>query len=317
MARRFLLNGLILAALALFFYIAAFTVLYIVPYSDAPLIYSVTDVLKFKGGRSWQTFQEYDPAKRYDVVVIGSSHAYRGYDPRVFARRGVSMFDLGTSAQSPMNSYHILRHYLNKDNTGLVLLDLYELVVEEDGLESTADLTQNINSHEVAAEMAFALRDPRGVNMLTLRGFAWPDPPRYLDSTYVGSGYSSNPDSVGPKDIEYVYRPLRMVERQQHYLRRFLEHCVEQGIPVACASHPAPSGSDAKRHAEFITWVRTVADPLGIPVFDLAFGHGLPLDDRDHFYDHNHLNQAGVEIFNARLLDLLEREGHLSVTGAR
>jgi hypothetical protein len=284
--------------------------------SGTPRIYRCSDALNWKGGNSYRKFREFDRSDRYDVVFIGSSHAYRGYSPEIFRAAGYHSYNLGSSAQSPLNSYYILKNYLSRGNTRLILLDTYEAALEMDGLESTADLTQNISSDAAATEMALALRDPRALNMLMLRWMRRDAPVMFIDSTYQPGGGSLNADSVHTR-IHYVTgKPLKMQQPQQRYLRSFLELCKERGIPVVLVSHPYPRQADRKKHAEFMTWLRLEVAPFGFPIYDFAFDHGLPLDDRDHFYDHNHLNAAGVAIFDRFLIERLERDGVLKKGGA-
>lgn len=311
MFARFIRNGLLLFVAFAVLYLAAFVLLYRVPYSGAPMIYAVSDVLKFKGGDSWMRFREFEPEAHHDVVAIGSSHAYRGYDPRIFARHGWSMFNLGSSAQSPLNSWFVFEHYLNPQNTGLLLLDVYEVAMEIDGLESTVDLSQCLTSNDAVIRMALAQRDPRAINILMLRWFDRNEPPRYLDSNYVSGGFSQTRDSIKAPIHYLTGRHYDPEPRQVHFFRKILERCHATGIPVVLVCHPYPKQADRAKHEEFSQWLRDEAAPYGFSILDMAFDHGLPLDDHDHFYDHNHLNQAGVEIFDAVLIDRLEAMGLL------
>lgn len=308
----FIRQATLLFGIFVLLYLGLFWLLCMVQVGGTPLIYRTSETLNWKGGNSWRKFQEYDPAVRHDVVFIGSSHAYRGYDPGIFRQRGYNAFNLGTSAQSPMNSWYILKHHITRENTGLVLLDTYEAAVELDGLESTADLTQNIASDRAAIGMALALRDPRGINMLALRFMRRSAPPMYVDEDYLPGGSTMRPDSVQGR-IHYVQgKPLEVHPMQERYLRRFFAHCHREGIPVVLVSHPYPAQANRARHEVFNEWLRAEAAPYGFPYFDFAFDHGLPIHDRHHFYDHNHLNRAGVELFNPLLIDVLEREGLLA-----
>lgn len=309
--RRFITGALLLSAASMALYLSTFWVLCTIGMGGTPLIYRCSAALNWKGGNSYQKFSEFDPQDRYDLVFIGSSHAYRGYDPALFEQRGHHAFNLGTSAQSPMNSYHIIASLLDSANCGLLLFDTYEVALEIDGLESTADLVQNISSDRAAIGMALALHDPRAVNMLTLRWMRRNSPPMYVDSTYLPGGSALRTDSVKGEVHYLTGRPLEMRAMQQRYLECCIEHCHRAGIPMVLVSHPYPTKADRARHAAFMTWLRDVARPHDVPVYDFAFDHGLPLDDEDHFYDHNHLNRAGLEIYDRFVIDRLERDGIL------
>lgn len=311
--RRFLTATLLLGLSFALTYAAAMLVLCRVEVGGAPLIHRTGDYFKLKGGNSYRKFREFRPDSVYDVVFIGSSHAYRGYDPRIFTQHGWSAFNLGTSGQGPLNTYHIVRTHLNARNTRLLLIDVYEGAMERDGLESTADLTMNLVDDRAAVGMALALKDPRGVNMLALRFLTRDRPPFFADSTYRSGGYSERTDRVEGR-LHYVRgRPLDLNGDQVRYFERTLEHCAKAGIPVVLVNHPYPWQSDRAKHAAFNAVMGDIARRHRVPYIDFAYRHTL--DDEDHFYDHNHLNQAGVERFNAALVPELEALGLLRRRG--
>src|SRR5690606_4167572 len=57
-----------------------------------------------------------------DILVLGSSHAYRGFDNRVFEKQGLKLFNLGSSSQSPMQTNILLNQYVDELNPKLVVL---------------------------------------------------------------------------------------------------------------------------------------------------------------------------------------------------
>jgi hypothetical protein len=275
----------------------------------APLIYRTSDYYQWKGGVAYTKFREWDPSRRWDAVVIGSSHAYRGYDPRVFKARGYEVFNLGSTAQTPLSSYVVLKHYVLRATTKLVILDLYENAMDQDGMESVSDLTQNIPSNAAALELAADLRDLRSINMLTLRMMTRSDTAVYSDANYKGRGFAVKPDSIR-KPVRYdVGRPLRLHERQLQRFADCLDLCHERGIPVVLSTHFYPYQSDHARHAAFVQAIDSIIAGRDVTYYDLAYAHKL--SDTDHFCDHNHLNEAGVRIFTDRLIDSLELHHHL------
>jgi hypothetical protein len=243
------------------------------------------------------------------VVVLGSSHAYRGYDPRWFEREGLSCFNLGSTAQTPLCSWPIVRHWLTPRNTGLLVLDIYEAMLENSGMEGAIDLVQNVSDGRIATHIAWNIRDPRAVNMLLLRQATRGEPVRYRENGYVGRGYCTRSDTLaGPVDYPSggVFRPEA---RQVAFLDRIVEHCRDAGIPLVLVTHPMPRAGDRLKHERFAAWLRAHLGPGGPPYLDFATGHQL--DDRRHFYDANHMNQAGVDLFMPMLIDRLRREGWL------
>src|SRR5438067_355769 len=66
------------------------------------------------GGRFFSLARFRDAARHepVEVVVFGSSHAYRGFDPRVFAAAGHTLVNLGSTNQTPLNSRFLAELYL-------------------------------------------------------------------------------------------------------------------------------------------------------------------------------------------------------------
>lgn len=290
-------------------YLAAFFTLCHITRKGTPLIHATSDVLLMKGGGSWQRFHEFDPDSTYDVVFIGSSHSYRGYDAGYFTDQGYTAFNLGSSAQTPMNSYYLVRDLLRAGHVGLLVMDVYEGTLENDGLESTADLVQNLPSDRTAWSMALATRDPRGLNMMALRYFMKEHAPFYQDSTYRAGGGAFRADSLKTDPDYAVGRGLHVRQRQAEFLEQVIALCRERGIrPVLC-NHYFPHASDRRKHAAYNAYLHELLGADGPVYIDKAYDHQL--SDRDHFFDHNHLNAAGARIFSADLLRELKERGLL------
>ena len=310
---RFGTQGLKFFATAVVLYLFVFFGLTHMRIMGKQAIYRTNDYYQWKGGVAYAKFKEWEEGQHYDAVVIGSSHAYRGYDPRVFDARGYRMFNLGSSAQTPLSTYAVLEEYLEKERAPLVIIDVYENSFDQEGLESVSDLTQNMSSDRAAFRLAASFRDLRGMNMFTLRMMNKNGPSMWADPDYKGAGFAIKADSTG-KGVKYdAGRKLRLNARQKEYFVKCLDLCEERGIRVVLSTHFAPHQSDQARHSAFATFLDSVLagrDPDDrLRWFDFSYDHDL--DDHAHFCDHNHLNEAGARIFNERLVDSLVAEGFL------
>ena len=97
-------NILLFGLIALTSYITLFSVLYFIRIGNVPLVYRTTQGNVFKGGLTYKKFQDFDKNEKYDIIILGSSHAYRGYDPVIFESYGYKIYNLGTSAQTLLSS---------------------------------------------------------------------------------------------------------------------------------------------------------------------------------------------------------------------
>jgi hypothetical protein len=276
-----------------------------VRYNKVSLIYRISEVIHWKGGNTYRKFRDFKKENKFDVIVIGSSHAYRGYDPRIFAAYGEKMFNLGTSAQSLINSYFISKNYVNSQNCGLVILDIYDGALAVDGLEATADLIENISSDKAAFEMACALKDPRALNMLAVRILTQNEPEKYYDSTYVTNGYSERNDSLAQIDLKDYQSVGPPNSRQFQYLEKLVYYLKSNSIKVVLVTHPFPKEKKKEDHLLYSSIVNKLCLKYDLKYLDYSFSHNL--NSQRHFYDSNHLNQKGVTIFNEMLLKDLKK----------
>jgi hypothetical protein len=290
-------------------YIAAFAVMAHLPFQGRPLIFRTGDYYNWPGGDSWQRFHEFDPHGHQDAVIIGSSHAYRGYDPFVFQERGYRVFNLGSSAQTPLNTYPLIEHYLDSTNCPVLILDVYEGIFTNTGLESAADLTQNQPSDGAALDMAWAIRDLRGLNMMALRMLTGRDRPYYTSQEYKGLGFCPMADSINKEAPPPSGKQVELPPRQRHFFEACVRICKERGIRLVVASHYERRDRRGTAHTVLATYLDRVLTGTGVPYLDYTNSPGI--DDEHWFADGSHLNTTGARIFTGHLVDSLETLGYL------
>ena len=88
-------------------------------------------------GHTYSRLSEVDTIQNIDLLFLGSSHAYRGFDNRYFERVGITSFNLGSSSQSSVQSNYLLKRYLKQLNPKQVIIEVYPLTTFGlDGSES-------------------------------------------------------------------------------------------------------------------------------------------------------------------------------------
>jgi len=90
----------------------------------------------------------YREAKRFtrdsiDVLFCGSSHCYRGFDIRIFSKAGISSFNMGSSAQTPLNTFYLLKDFTLNIHPSKIVLEVYWNTLQSKGVESAIDLISN------------------------------------------------------------------------------------------------------------------------------------------------------------------------------
>jgi beta-hydroxyacyl-ACP dehydratase FabZ len=100
-------------------------------WSDRRVVLHLNPTMARLGGQEYLMTRSFDQAADYDLFVVGSSHAYRGYDPRFFEQKGLHLFNAGSSAQHPSVSYQLLSHLAqNCPEKPLIIVDVFDKILE-------------------------------------------------------------------------------------------------------------------------------------------------------------------------------------------
>lgn len=270
------------------------------------------------GGRyqSLRRFREADAVGEVDVVFLGSSHAYRGFDPRLFARGGHRAFNLGSTNQTPLNAHYVAERYLPRMRPTLVVVELYPHNLDHDGLESSRDLLVNASFHPSQLRMAAATKNLAAVHFAVAKSLALTPG---LDGvaqmpiageTYIPGGYCETlreRTELSPGDDRVT---VKLSNEQRSHLLALTAFAQEGGAKVVWVTHPLPQD-----HLQRIDGLPVLREALqaaaleaGVVYWD--FNQRLTLDPRADFMDFHHLNQRGVVRFDEALLETLESEGY-------
>lgn len=241
-----------------------------------------------------------------DILVLGSSHAYREFDPRIFRQYGYTMFNLGSSSQTPVQTGVMLQRYLKKLKPRCIIYEVYPGTFSADGAEGAADLISNDTVKADMLNMAFGVNDIVVYNTLafalyrqvTHRDHTELQPILDKNDTYVPGGYVERkiefytPDIPNGKPIKWKLKNKQFTAFAQN-----LAFIKSQRIPYVLVYAPIPRVSYSRRKNNNAFSERMAA--YG-PYYN--FNGKVPLNDSFHFFDNNHLNQQGVALFNKALL---------------
>jgi hypothetical protein len=266
-------------------------------------------------GQTLQRFREIDNYQNIDILFVGSSHAYRGFDPRYFKEQGFSSFNIGSTCQTPLNSYYLLEKYFDKLHPKLIIIEVYPVVLSQDGLESFFDMVVNLPFSPEMARMAVALRNPQAVNALVAATFGRKSRPldtyvqaKQDNERYISGGYC---ETVTPaKPVTPTIKPPRRISVlpiQEEYLERIIEFSATKGSSIVLVIQPLPKEqiNELSNYREYSIRLNSLALRHKIGYID--FNDLLSLDFATFFLDDDHLNAAGVHQFNKALLDKINR----------
>lgn len=252
--------------------------------------------------------QEIKNVSDVDILFLGSSHAYRGFDTRVFDRYGLESFNLGSATQTPLQTEVLLKRFLGQVNPKLIVYEVYPRMFTIDGVESALDIVNSDKNDFESFRMALKQNHITLWHTLvytTFRGLLGADSDCEgelidADQTYIKGGF------VERKQLKY-YKPMKFDDTKwvfnDQQFRSFgnnLSLIRKQGIRLVLVQAPMTRARYRSHinNDEFDDRMRNYGVYYN-------FSEIMDLSDELHFYDSHHLNRNGVELFNSKLVEIL------------
>lgn len=254
--------------------------------------------------------------KDVDVLVLGTSHAYRGYDTRIFAQAGYRTFNFGSSIQTALQTELLLERYLDSIRPKRVIFDVNPLIFGNDGSESAADVISNDRIDWRTVEMAVKVNKFKVYNTLLfgiyrqLTGFnSHIEESRvFAHDHYIPGGFvETRLDRNRSPRKRLQPAAYKFSENQLEAFDRILKMLKDRKIPFVLAQ--APIAEVLYRSKTNNAYVDSLISAKGRYY---NFNGKLQLDYTLDFFDNDHLSQRGVEKFNAALIATLKADGFLA-----
>lgn len=246
--------------------------------------------------------------KDVDVLFLGSSHCYRTFDTRFYREQGLSCFNLGSSNQTPMQTYVLLKQYLDSLTPRLVVFEVHPDIMKNDGVESGVNLLANVPLTSEAVGMALKLKNMKVTNTLIHSFYNQKVRNRLADFhedtvlghyIYVAGGYCQV-DTNEFQVKKYPKTEIAINPRQLEAVKKCIALFKERNIPYLLVEI-----QDAEQLRKSYTnheWFEQQMQALGPYRYKL-----LPMVDTIHFFNSNHLDKPGIEMYNNDLVaDLKE-----------
>jgi hypothetical protein len=287
---------------------------------NTKLYYLIPNISMTTGGYSHnlERFREVKNIKsgEIDVIFLGSSHCYRGFDPRIL-NSNFSSFNLGNSAQTPYISFYLAKYYLAKLKPKKVILEAYwgSLSAPKHSIESSIDVVSNkeINSNDV--EMILKQKNITSFNSLFgnliyrfNHSIDKEVQNKFKGDSYISGGYvqrisTKNKSLVNPKSQDIVYNPYQI-----SYLIQLIKLCKTEGVEIEIIRAPVTKCAinSISNFNEITQELDSICNSHNVIFKDFCSIEALEkmhLIDTTDFYDLHHLSQSGVTKFNHFLLN--------------
>ena len=248
-----------------------------------------------------------------DVLVLGSSHAYRGFDPRIFEKYDLTMFNLGSSGQSPAAGHVLLQRYLDDLSPKIILYVLPPGSFYSKGIESSLDVIANDQNDSHTAKLALRVNHLKTYNTFiygSMRNLFrldknFVEPINRESEKYIAGGYVEKHDRNNILD-EQTEITWKLNEMQMEAFEENLKLFKERNIPFIILQTPVTENiyqayENPEKYDELMNSYGEYHN----------FNGEIDLNDTLHFYDSHHMNSTGVEIFNRYFLDEMDLENRI------
>lgn len=275
-----------------------------------PKAFQTNLTIQNRNENTYMRLHELPDYKNIDILFLGSSRAYSSFDIRMYEHNGYSAFNLGTSAQTPLQTKILLERYLEVLNPELIIYEVSPPMFSSDGIESSTDIIANGRCDMAALEMGLKSRHLKVLNTLIFR----------IYTKAFQEGKEREPGKLN-HDNEYIQGGY-VESRQMEYK------------PVKTASDPPPGDMNQEQLSAFESIVDMINSQnielilLQVPFapsrytahqavnqsFDQDMQHygayfnlneSMHLVDTIHFRDESHLNLTGVSLLNERIINML------------
>ncbi|MCD7761928.1 MAG: hypothetical protein LUI14_01790 [Lachnospiraceae bacterium] len=282
----------------------------------------INKVFTFKGSYGvtelWSFYQQEEES--IDVLLLGSSHAGMNLDAAwLWDSYGISAYALWGSAQPFWNSYYFLKEALKSQQPEVVVLDVEAASYT---FEYSDNATQAVNitglrfSMDRLRAVTVSAPQERWVELffglpvfhsryteLTENDFSyfvWSDGLK----ENKGSGYRyGTTDSVGLSDVSGITDVLELYEKEELWLRKIIELCLQEEIPIVLCKTPV---ADREYYQPYWNAVQEIADEYGIDFYNFAlYDEETGFDSSDFYLDDSHLNTSGARKISEYLGQLL------------
>ena len=249
-----------------------------------------------------------------DVLIAGSSRAYRQIDPSIIdSILCVNSYNLGSSSawiNRQIDKYNMYRRYNPKPSLIIQIIDFYTLGYSV-GVEKEQFMPYFWNipmRKEIISNEPFS-RWEKLLPLYRYRGYDLflTSTPRTLTKGY--SSYNLSWDGVALAQIDSI--PFNYNDVSAKMFDEYLSQAKSEGIKMVFVYTPLYIGATKKINnlVEMYVTFQSYADKYDIPILDYTY-----MDicyDTSFFYNATHLNKLGAEIFSDSLANGIKDLGIL------
>jgi len=275
--------------------------------------YLKTSFLKYPAGGYGHTYtrlSEVENIKNIDILFLGSSHSYRGFDTRIFRKYGYNTFNLGTSGQTPIQSKFLLKKHIKQLNPKIIIFDLYHKTSSINGVESAFDIISNTkNMSYFDLKMCIEIKDIEVLKtflysyinntLLKEKIFEETFKKKYNDKYIIGGFVEKSTSNLNYKSNFPKISEIGLSKKQLSAIDEIINVSKNNNVKIILVNTPLNKQYNLsyEHNNYFDSLMNSKAEYINFNKLNLS------LNDTIHFYDKDHLSQKGVELFNKYFIE--------------
>lgn len=251
--------------------------------------------------------EEVKKTSNIDVLFLGSSITYRGFDTRIFKKKNIKSFNLGSSAQTPVQTNFLLKKYINKLNAKLIIYEVNPENFTNEGVESCLDIISNEEIDFDLIKMSFNYNNIKVFNTLiyyTIHNLTYNLKNKIENhrnnDIYMTNGYVSQKKIVkaNNKDLEMKTSNWPFLDKNKEAFEKSISLIKSKNVDLLLVQAPLPQKLKMNyNNFEIDSFFNEKGRYIN-------FNNQYIYDDT-LFMDFYHLNQDGVNFFNDELLNII------------
>lgn len=255
-----------------------------------------------------------DTTRNVDVLVVGSSHAYRTVDPRIF---DIKIFNLGSSSQTPLQTEYLLKRHINDLKPQIVLWEVYEQMLGIDGIEASMDLASNVP--KIDKELILFVLKQNEIRVYISLFLNWYEnlfDDENIESIsgkdkYIPCGYV---ERIGDEyhnelsDENHEYEKFVFDKKQLAAFERGIKFLRDKGIKVLLFRAPITEAEYNKilNQDEITKYFISIVGTYKLNGY-INYNEQSQFIQKAHFYDAHHLNEKGADKVSADLKNIIKK----------
>lgn len=267
-------------------------------------------------------------AGRFDTLISGSSHAYRGLIPAVLDQHlGTTSYNLSASLMTMHGRYEMLKKELDRNPVKFVILDIsYNALTRSRAIEGPEgdiyQLARYRNPFERAAyffkytpidDYGRMYYDSLNRGLRALPALLRGEGQVGSSDKYETMGCQPADKSRIPKLEDGKYHTLKLDEaldpQSVHYMEKMIDLCKSRDIPVLVVAIPI-SERIILQHSNLDKVMgdcKAFCQEHDVPMLDFNLHHERPelFNDEESFYDAFHVSKYGAQAFTDLLSETI------------